>query len=290
MLIFTIFLLSSTTLEAGRIEVLREGGKEIYFLREGVEIKIDGKVVKSREGWYIEKEGEALLWDSVSLKTPNYEITADSLFYWERGKRISFIGNVTVKDGKREIRTVRLDALGDTVYLSGEVILTSGNIKIFGREGIYYLSNGYGIIRDSPHASIMRSETLEVRSSEMMFHSDTFWAYEDVNFEGKNIKGAGDSLIYLENQETGLLKGKTKIFFDRGEAEADSVRWILEDGLIREVEFRGNVTLTTKSEEGVLTIKGPLLRVLTEGGSLNHLYGEDIEEGRYEEMEENGSS
>lgn len=290
MFILAIYFLSIPTLEAGKIEIIREEGREFYLLKEGVTVKIDEKIVKSKEGMYIESEGEALLWDSVILSTPNYEVRADTLLYKEKEKEISFYGNVRVKDGKREIKAKELISRKDTVYLSREVTLISGNITISGGRGIYLLDQGYGIIIDSPVASIENAETLKIISREMAFRGDTFWGIKDVEFYGKNLKGKGDSLLYYKKEERGILLGRPKVIFEEGEAEADSILWILNEGVIKKIEFTGKAILITKSEEGILTIRAPFLRALTVNGSFTHLYGEDIEEGKYQEMKEDEGS
>lgn len=276
-------------LKAGGVEVIREEERIYYILKGGVTVRFDDKTLIGKEGIYFEDRGIAKLYGGVELIAPSYIVRSESLKYFEKEKSVVFMGSVSVKN-ERKIFCDSLLARKDTVYLRGKVRVESHKVTLKGRSGIYFADKEKGFIEGEPKAIIGDTSKVVVTGEKIEFGKDTMKIIGHVLFISDSTRGSGDTLIYLVEEDRGVLKHNVKLNFKGGFAISDSASFSSENGKLKEVIFMGKARIVRSGEEGEITLLAPYMKAVMNEGEFVYLSGENLEEGIYREREENGKA
>jgi hypothetical protein len=273
-------------MEAGQMDLVWRRGERIMQMSGGVTITTEDAVITSNRGEYSDRSKIALLVDSVVMTGDDFEVLSDTLEYGTETDRMEFRGRVRAEDEKRFLETDTLEVIAELGTLRGRIRLTfkESDACFTGAEGEYDMDREEGRLFGRPEALIRKGDTLRVLADVFRFRKDSVFGGPDVRFSMGESEGGGDSLLYLE--ERGTLSGTAWMAWDGGTAQSESLRFEIEEGRMREMEFFGDVELTHESEDGTMTLYSPYMRARVLEGELESLEVFELEQGTYAESED----
>ncbi len=287
-LVFLIF--STINITSGSLEIVKNNGEFIYYLKDGVTLKFDSTVVTSDEGIYYLSRKHGKLFGHVRLKTPTYMVNAESLIYYEENSRTVFKLNVSGTDSSALFEAKKLNVVGDTAFASGGVtiFLLNDSLEFSADSGVYFINTATGKIFKNAEATIFRGDTINLSSDSMLFKKDTLIAWEDVIVKSRKFNGASDYLEFMgQNSDTSRVSlfGNGAFKFHNTNVVGDTIIFSLVEGEIVGARFSGAPSLETKRKDGTLFVKSLDMKVNVRNDSLVFFMARGKVKGRFEENE-----
>lgn len=293
--IWVIVLTSLVPFSAERVEIIKEDGASIVYLRDNVVIEQESTIITCREARLNETEGWVSLIDSVKIKNPDGEIRAHNALYYFDTKIGFLMGGVTFFRQGQFI-------FGDSLKYDGtkKIVEMFRNVKIddrknretaYGGEGWYDIDAEKGLLKKNPYLEIQRED-----KTPMLVYAQEFLL---LNKEGKfygydSVKGLIDSIIifcdtmeFNFNKDLGILK-RPLVIEKNNQLKGDSGEFYLDKEKIEYFRVyngvgdywtkEGNYNIVSGDTITVLFNDGRAFQVVVEGnpkGMLNLKKKED---------------
>jgi len=243
--------------EAKEVEIVKFDTSRVWLLNGDVTITTENVNILAPRGIYYEDKEMGFLMDTVVFSTDSTLIVSDTLWYQEEG-RFRFVNFASVTQPGRFLGSHSMEVVGDSVYLSGPlfVSLYKNGAAFCGDTGIFDLKEHRGKIWENAGATLQRAESLHVNADTFYFFGDTLWAIGDVNVNTSKFEARGDTFFLLPGErEYGVIWGSTHIKSKSELIDALSLSFYVEKGKISLLTASGDVTIESKSEEGMTVLK-----------------------------------
>ncbi len=283
--------------------VYKNGARTLYtdvldydLIEKVADFRNKGKLVDaentltSNNGRFFSQINYAVFYQNVKLKSPTYDLEADTLEYSTTTKvaitkgptNIITEDNTTVYANGGEFKTA-VDVTifeegiieteeyileGDELFLDdstkfytaiGNVKLTSKNedVIIIGEKGIYDKSEGKSKIFGSPvMKKLMEQDTFYLAADTLVAIESEIeaekriQAYYKVQMYKSNLQGKCDSLAYFIADSTIVMYNDPILWNKKSQIEADSIDLFLENDVIDRMVMRKNSFLASKDTLG----------------------------------------
>lgn len=288
--ILVLLIFSTINITSGSLEIVKNDGEFIYYLKDGVTLKFDSTVVTSDEGIYYLSKKHGKLFGHVRLKTPTYMVNSDSLIYYEENNRTVFKLNVSGTDSSALFEAKNLNVVGDTAFAGGgvNIFLLNDSLEFNADSGVYFINKATGKIFKNAEATILRGDTINLLSDSMLFQKDTLIAWHDVQVKSKKFNGTSDYLEFTgQNSDTSrvCLYGNGAFNFHNTKVSGDTILFALVEGQVVGARFSGTPSLETKRKEGTLFVRSLDMKVDVRNDSLVFFMARGKVIGRFEENE-----
>ncbi len=290
-LLIYMLVLSSFSIEAGKMIIKRVNGKRITVMKEGVRVYIKDITAEAPEGYYYENEKMGVLTGGARLTGKDYTVSSDSIVYFEKDSTLLFSGNARYEDSSRIAICEMFKLRGDTVWAEGplRLELKGRNTHLLSKGGLFYIDEKEAIFTEEPRVILEEEDTLRLSADTVITVSDTLYAMGSVEILGNSIDGRSKTLIYIpDSTERAILYEEATVIAEGDTVRGDSIFLEIEEGKLNSLDAFGNAELRRK-KEAEFRIKAEHIHATLSQGKLDYLTAWGVSEGLYREEESGGS-
>jgi len=290
-LLIYALILSSFSIEAGKMIIKRIDGKRITVMKEGVSVHIKDITAEAPEGYYYEEEKFGVLTGGSRLRGKDYTVISDSIVYFEKDSTLLIVGNARYEDSSRIAICEEFRLRGDTVWAEGELRLElkGRNTYLQADGGIFYIDEKKALFTEEPRVFLEEEDTLRLIADTVLTLSDTLHAAGNVRIHGKSLEGMSRTLIYIsDSTERAILYEEATVIAEGDTVRGDSILLEIDGGKLNSLDAFGNAELRRK-KDGEFGISAEHIRATISQGKLDYLTAWGVREGVYREEESGGS-
>jgi lipopolysaccharide export system protein LptA len=253
--------------------------------------------IRAQAARMYERQGVAVITDSVRILSPDALIEADSAFYYLKERRAELYGNVRVHQDSLDILAPLLEYRSSDRLVRAQNGVTLVNpergFRLDGRRGSYDLGRDIGTVDQSPVLVWERErDSARVTSRQMEWHDKESRALATGSV--RLVSGASevtcDTVVYFAGPDSGLALGSPEVRDSVSHASGQSMAFQLSGGALREVTIRENAAGEYQTEGGDLVeVEGRGIHLWLEGGEIDRIEVTDLGSGRLVRRAEAGA-
>jgi len=280
-ILFILFFLKFSY-EADFVKIIPQKNFEIIVARGNIDLN-DGKTFIRGDSALIFRSYDidsGLIYGNVNIKGEEIEINCGRAKYNFLKEEAEFFDKVSVNTEDKIVISdyIKYFVKTSSSIAKGEIFIEDKKegLKVYCKEANYNFKNKRGNLKNIERLEILSEDKkITLYGNKMEITPETLYLNNEVKIESEKEKGEGDTLIYIQKEEIGYLKGNPIFYFEKGSAKGDEIEIKFKDKKIESGKIKGNsqIEILTEKEEKVIINTSIIESFFDEEGKIKILKG-----------------
>lgn len=280
-ILFILFFLKFSY-EADFVKIIPQKNFEIIVARGNIDLN-DGKTFIRGDSALIFRSYDidsGLIYGNVNIKGEEIEINCGRAKYNFLKEEAEFFDKVSVNTEDKIVISdyIKYFVKTSSSIAKGEIFIEDKKegLKVYCKEANYNFKNKRGNLKNIERVEILSEDKkITLYGNKMEITPETLYLNNEVKIESEKEKGEGDTLIYIQKEEIGYLKGNPIFYFEKGSAKGDEIEIKFKDKKIESGKIKGNsqIEILTEKEEKVIINTSIIESFFDEEGKIKILKG-----------------
>jgi len=280
-ILFILFFLKFSY-EADFVKIIPQKNFEIIVAKGNIDLN-DGKTFIRGDSALIFRRYDidsGLIYGNVNIKGEEIEINCGRAKYNFLKEEAEFFDKVSVNTEDKIVISdyIKYFVKTSSSIAKGEIFIEDKKegLKVYCKEANYNFKNKRGNLKNIERLEISSEDKkITLYGNKMEITPETLYLNNEVKIESEKEKGEGDTLIYIQKEEIGYLKGNPIFYFEKGSAKGDEIEIKFKDKKIESGKIKGNsqIEILTEKEEKVIINTSIIESFFDEEGKIKILKG-----------------
>ena len=280
-ILFILFFLKFSY-EADFVKIIPQKNFEIIVAKGNIDLN-DGKTFIRGDSALIFRSYDidsGLIYGNVNIKGEEIEINCGRAKYNFLKEEAEFFDKVSVNTEDKIVISdyIKYFVKTSSSIAKGEIFIEDKKegLKVYCKEANYNFKNKRGNLKNIERLEISSEDKkITLYGNKMEITPETLYLNNEVKIESEKEKGEGDTLIYIQKEEIGYLKGNPIFYFEKGSAKGDEIEIKFKDKKIESGKIKGNsqIEILTEKEEKVIINTSIIESFFDEEGKIKILKG-----------------